>query len=311
MVATVGLLLVIFGTNRTNAKATPFAVGAYIAAAYFFTSSTSFANPAVTVGRMFSDTFAGIAPERVPAFVVDAARGRRDRARADRRAVPHGRRRRRRRPPPVGVVVTDRPTVLFVCVHNAGRSQMAAALLDRYAAGRIDVRSAGSAPADTLNPAVVEAMAEVGIDLTTERPKLLTDDAVREADVVITMGCGDACPFFPGKQYLDWELDDPAGRGRRRRSARSATRSTAGSAPSPTSCSPSAPPDPRQVAGLGHEAGPGQHAHRALGGDVHHHGVTRLPVRHEGHDAVVAGVGRLHHTLGTVDSHLRHPITRV
>ena len=108
--------------------------------------------------------------------------------------------------------MTDRPTVLFVCVHNAGRSQMAAALLDRYAAGRIDVRSAGSAPADTLNPAVVEAMGEVGIDLTSERPKLLTEGAVREADVVVTMGCGDACPFFPGKRYLDWELDDPAGR---------------------------------------------------------------------------------------------------
>jgi arsenate reductase len=108
--------------------------------------------------------------------------------------------------------VTDRPTVLFVCVHNAGRSQMAAALLARHAAGRIDVRSAGSAPADTLNPAVVEAMAEIGVDLTTERPKLLSDDAVREADVVVTMGCGDACPYFAGKRYLDWRLDDPAGR---------------------------------------------------------------------------------------------------
>ena len=108
--------------------------------------------------------------------------------------------------------MTDRPTVLFVCVHNAGRSQMAASLLERAAAGRVDVRSAGSAPAATLNPAVVEAMAEIGIDLTTERPKLLTEDAVCAADVVITMGCGDACPFFAGKQYLDWDLDDPAGR---------------------------------------------------------------------------------------------------
>jgi len=107
---------------------------------------------------------------------------------------------------------TRRPVVLFVCVHNAGRSQMAAALLERAAAGRVDVRSAGSAPAATLNPAVVEAMAEVGVDLTAERPKLLTDDAVRAADVVITMGCGDACPVFPGKRYLDWDLDDPAGR---------------------------------------------------------------------------------------------------
>ena len=103
------------------------------------------------------------------------------------------------------------PEVLFVCVHNAGRSQMAAALLESKARGRIEVRSAGSEPADQLNPAVVEAMAELGIDLTTERPKLLTEDAVRAADVVITMGCGDACPLFPGKQYLDWDLDDPAG----------------------------------------------------------------------------------------------------
>jgi arsenate reductase len=108
--------------------------------------------------------------------------------------------------------VTDRPTVLFVCVHNAGRSQMAAALLTRHAAGRIDVRSAGSSPADTLNPAVVAVMDELGIDLTTEQPKLLTDGAVQQADVVITMGCGDACPFYAGKDYRDWELDDPAGR---------------------------------------------------------------------------------------------------
>jgi arsenate reductase (thioredoxin) len=105
------------------------------------------------------------------------------------------------------------PEVLFVCVHNAGRSQMAAALLERHAAGRIRVRSAGSTPANEVNPSVVEAMAEVGIDISSERPKGLTDDAVREADVVITMGCGDACPVFPGKRYLDWELPDPSGKG--------------------------------------------------------------------------------------------------
>ena len=109
--------------------------------------------------------------------------------------------------------MTAAPIVLFVCVHNAGRSQMAAGLLDRLAAGRIDVRSAGSEPADQLNPAVIEAMAEVGIDITAEQPKLLTTDAVQAADVVITMGCGDACPFFPGKRYEDWKLDDPAGQG--------------------------------------------------------------------------------------------------
>ena len=107
--------------------------------------------------------------------------------------------------------MSDRPEVLFVCVHNAGRSQMAAGLVELRSGGRIGVRSAGSAPAFEINPAVVEAMAEVGVDLSREFPKPLTDDAVRTSDVVITMGCGDACPIFPGKRYEDWELDDPAG----------------------------------------------------------------------------------------------------
>jgi arsenate reductase (thioredoxin) len=104
-----------------------------------------------------------------------------------------------------------RPEVLFVCVHNAGRSQMAAALLEHHARGRVGVRSAGSEPAQALHPAVIEAMAELGIDLSEERPKRLSDEAVREADVVVTMGCGDACPVLPGRRYLDWELPDPAG----------------------------------------------------------------------------------------------------
>ena len=103
------------------------------------------------------------------------------------------------------------PEVLFVCVHNAGRSQMAAALLERYAAGRVHIRSAGSEPASSLNPRVVEAMGEVGLDISREFPKPLADDYVRAADVVITMGCGDSCPIYPGKRYEDWELDDPAG----------------------------------------------------------------------------------------------------
>jgi arsenate reductase (thioredoxin) len=101
--------------------------------------------------------------------------------------------------------------VLFVCVHNAGRSQMAAALLDHYAAGRVTMRSAGSEPADRVNPDVVAAMAELGLDVSREFPKPLTGEAVHAADVVITMGCGDACPIYPGKRYEDWELDDPAG----------------------------------------------------------------------------------------------------
>ena len=107
--------------------------------------------------------------------------------------------------------MTTAPEVLFVCTHNAGRSQMAAALLHHYAAGRVTVRSAGTAPADSLNPAVVQAMAEIGLDLSHEFPKPLTEDAVRAADVVITMGCGDTCPVFPGKRYEDWKLTDPAG----------------------------------------------------------------------------------------------------
>ena len=104
------------------------------------------------------------------------------------------------------------PEVLFVCVHNAGRSQMAAALLDHHAAGRVRVRSDGSEPVDRINPAVVEAMAEVGLDISKELPKALTDEAVRRSDAVVTMGCGDACPFYHGVRYLDWDLPDPAGK---------------------------------------------------------------------------------------------------
>jgi arsenate reductase (thioredoxin) len=109
--------------------------------------------------------------------------------------------------------MADIPQVLFVCTHNAGRSQMAAALLDHQAAGRVRVISAGSEPADQLNPAVVQAMAEIGLDISREFPKPLTTEKVRAADVVITMGCGDACPIYPGKRYEDWDLPDPAGLG--------------------------------------------------------------------------------------------------
>ena len=104
------------------------------------------------------------------------------------------------------------PLVLFVCVHNAGRSQMAAAMLERLAAGRVRVRSAGTEPAEAVNPAVVEVMKEIGIDLSKEVPKSLHDEAVRDADVVVTMGCGDACPVYPGKRYEDWDLPDPSGK---------------------------------------------------------------------------------------------------
>jgi arsenate reductase len=106
----------------------------------------------------------------------------------------------------------DRPAVLFLCVHNAGRSQMAAALLSERAGDRVAVYSAGSEPGETLNPAVVAAMGELGIDISAEQPKKLTDDMARDADVVVTMGCGDACPVYPGKRYVDWDLPDPAGK---------------------------------------------------------------------------------------------------
>jgi arsenate reductase len=111
------------------------------------------------------------------------------------------------------VTVSDKPSVLFVCIHNAGRSQMAAGFLTALSDGRVEVRSAGSMPADQVNPVAVQAMAEIGIDIADQQPKILTTDAVQASDVVITMGCGDACPIFPGKRYEDWKLDDPAGQG--------------------------------------------------------------------------------------------------
>ncbi len=109
--------------------------------------------------------------------------------------------------------MSDKPSVLFVCVHNAGRSQMAAGFLTALSDGQVEVRSAGSLPADQVNPAAIAAMAEVGVDISAQQPKVLTTEAVQVSDVVITMGCGDVCPIFPGKRYEDWELEDPAGQG--------------------------------------------------------------------------------------------------
>jgi arsenate reductase len=212
VVATLGLVLVIFGalrSGRTNTVA--FAVAGYITAAYWFTSSTSFANPAVTVARMFSDTFAGIAPTSVPMFLAMQFIG--GALALARSWFSTGRRTGARLVDIRGDDVTGKPTVLFVCVHNAGRSQMAAGYLQHLAGDHIEVLSAGSAPADAVNPAAVQAMGEEGIDLSAAHPKVLTDEAVQTADVVVTMGCGDACPFYPGKRYEDWKLDDPAGQG--------------------------------------------------------------------------------------------------
>lgn len=150
-----------------------------------------------TIQRFVSESFSSLAEARIQAFVpLFIHRFARERLKAVAQAE--------------GVIVKEVPEVLFVCVHNAGRSQMAAALLDRAAEGRVNVRSAGSTPANEIHAGVREAMAEIGIDMSQEFPKPLTDEVVRAADVVITMGCGDACPVYPGKKYLDWELEDPA-----------------------------------------------------------------------------------------------------
>jgi arsenate reductase len=220
VVATAGLIALIFALARTGrAAASAAAVGAYIGAAYWFTSSTSFANPAVTVGRMFSDSFAGIAPSSAPSFIAaqlvgglaglaivvalypDAA------STADEVVVPHHLEPRTES----GRNPMTKPAVLFLCIHNAGRSQMALGFFNALANGRAVGYSGGSEPADQINPAAVEAMAEKGIDITAERPKRWTDEMVEAADVVVTMGCGDTCPFIPGRRYEDWTLPDPAG----------------------------------------------------------------------------------------------------
>ena len=155
---------------------------------------------AETIERYLSESLDLLGDSRINVFVpVLAHRFARERLRALGQAE--------------GAIVKELPEVLFVCVHNAGRSQMAAGLVKLRSAGRIHVRSAGSSPADEINPAVIEAMEEVGVDMAEEFPKPLTDEVVRAADVVITMGCGDACPIYPGKRYEDWALDDPAGQG--------------------------------------------------------------------------------------------------
>ncbi len=221
-VATLGLVMVIFGSLRSGRSSTvAYAVGGYITAAYWFTSSTSFANPAVTVARMLSDTFAGIDPASVPLFILAQLVGgglgivlikylfpatTTATNPLTEAPVDHAHEQKDSH-------MTATPEVLFVCVHNQGRSQMAAGLLNKHAAGRVHVRSAGSEPADTVNPAVVEVMAEVGIDISQEFPKKLLTEDVAASDVVITMGCGDACPIFPGKRYEDWALTDPSGQG--------------------------------------------------------------------------------------------------
>lgn len=205
VVATLGLMLVIFGTLRSGrADRVAYAVGGYITAAYWFTSSTSFANPAVTVARMFSDSFAGIAPSSVTMFVLMQVLGGALGFLLIRFLWPASNR--------FTMQINDhRPSVLFLCVHNAGRSQMAMGFFTHLAGDAAVAWSGGSEPADQISPAAVEVMRERGIDISTAQPKRWTDEVVRAADVVVSMGCGDACPVLPGKRYEEWTLDDPAG----------------------------------------------------------------------------------------------------
>jgi glycerol uptake facilitator-like aquaporin/protein-tyrosine-phosphatase len=210
-IATFGLLAVIWGSSRLRTTTVPFAVGAYITAAYWFTASTSFANPAVTLARCLSDTFAGIRPADVPLFVVAQLCGAVIVTLLFRWLVPtlpsiakdilmpHG------QPKPVR-------TYLFACVHNAGRSQMAAALFNLYGnSAECCAISAGTQPAAHVHVEVVEVMREVGIDLSSVKPLKLTDEVARTASVLVTMGCGESCPYVPGLKTFDWALPDPKG----------------------------------------------------------------------------------------------------
>jgi arsenate reductase (thioredoxin) len=216
-VATFGLLAVIWGCSRVRANSVPFAVGAYITAAYWFTASTSFANPAVTIARSFSDTFAGIRPLDVPLFIAAEMGGAIAATFLSRWLIPslpetaedillpHASENSHESGNPV-------KTYLFACVHNAGRSQMAAALFNLYADGRgCRAISAGSEPGRQVHPEVVGVMREIGIDLSGAKPQRLTEDLARTASVLVTMGCGEACPFVAGLRIVDWDLPDPKG----------------------------------------------------------------------------------------------------
>src|ERR1700722_5432213 len=210
-VATFGLMAVIWGCSRLRANAVPLAVGAYITAAYWFTSSTSFANPAVTLARAVSDTFSGIRPADVPAFIAAQFGGAIAATflfrwlvpslpkTAEDILMPHG--------------SQHLKTYLFACVHNAGRSQMAAALFNVYAdQNQCRGISAGTQPGTHVHPEVVETMREIGIDLSSCKPQKLTPALAQTASVLVTMGCGDACPFAPGLKTVDWALPDPKGK---------------------------------------------------------------------------------------------------
>lgn len=213
-IATFGLLAVIWGSSRLRANSVPFAVGAYITAAYWFTSSTSFANPAVTLARSVSNTFAGIRPADAPLFIVAQLCGALAATFLFRWLVPT-------LPDTAKDIlmphIQAKPakTFLFACRHNAGRSQMAAALFNLYAdPSGCHAISAGTEPSSHVHAEVVEVMREIGIDLSSAKPQKLTDEMARRASVLVTMGCGEACPFIPGLRTLDWPLLDPKGQSR-------------------------------------------------------------------------------------------------
>ena len=210
-VATFGLLTVIWGSSRLRVSTVPFAVGAYITAAYWFTSSTSFANPAVTLARSLSDTFAGVRPADAPLFIAAQVCGALAATFLFRWLVPS-------LPDAAKDILMphdqSKPakTYLFACVHNAGRSQMAAALFNLYGnPAECCAISAGTQPASHVHPEVIEVMREIGIDLTSAKPQKLTEELARGVSVLVTMGCGEACPFVPGLRTLDWALPDPKG----------------------------------------------------------------------------------------------------
>lgn len=213
-IATFGLLSVIWGCSRLRANSVPFAVGAYITAAYWFTSSTSFANPAVTIARCVSNTFSGIRPVDVLPFIAAQLAGAFAATLLFRKLIPS-------LPETAQNIlmphISGEPvkTYLFACVHNAGRSQMAAALFNIYAdRGRCGAISAGTEPAERIHPEVVEAMKEIGVDLRWAKPQKLTTDLAKTCSVLVTMGCGEACPYVPGLRTIDWDIPDPKGQSR-------------------------------------------------------------------------------------------------
>jgi glycerol uptake facilitator-like aquaporin len=210
-IATFGLLAVIWGCSRFRRDGLPFAVSAYITAAYWFTSSTSFANPAVTVARALSNTFSGIQFSDVPAFLIAQMSGAFAATLLFRWLIPSLPQSARSILMPHGSP-DPRKIYLFACIHNAGRSQMAAALFNLYAdPSQCWAISAGTQPAAHVHPEVIETMREIGIDLASVKPQRLTYELAQSASVLVTMGCGEACPFVPGLRMIDWALPDPKG----------------------------------------------------------------------------------------------------